>query len=372
MFSCTFCSQTFSNANDIIVHLKKIHKVSNDTSKFNCVFQSCTSNFLSYKNFKSHLKTHNREVKLNLNVNVRVQNREDDCNEIDCTFINDDAESQIDLNVSVPNTSMYEPASKKKKMDPQLASALQHKAAKIFCKFYAIPTITKKTIQSKMDLIEEVSDCSEMVEYEESIFDMLKAKLSEHELQRAHTFYKVTKFPLKGIFSSDHQRMNYFNEQDTLIPFNAHHIAYSNKRNRAGLDESTSVKCYTFDLNILFRKYLELPNVFATIKSFIENTPVSTDTISSFHQGKIWQKKISNFGNDLVIPLSLFIDDFEPNNALGSKSKIHKTGGVYLSIAALPTDLQTMLNREYFYCWASFCKTSKGVWVKSSFSSSFS
>jgi hypothetical protein len=362
MFVCTICSENFYVANDVIAHLHNSHNVGKQTSKFTCQFQKCVSSFLSYKTFKAHLKTHNKEINLRLSVAVSLQSAALESNELDLSNIDIDSFDASDQ-VEALESSFEEPVSKCVKLDPELTSALQFKAATAFSKFYAVPTVTRKIIQQKMNMIDEIANCEEMAEYEQSIFDMLKRKLNVHELERVNNFVKISKSPLQGIFSTDYQRMKYYLEQDSLVPFNANHIAYSNRRNRIGLEESKSIKCYTFDLPHLFRKYLELPNVFETVKNCLNNSALSEDLISSFLQGNIWQKKIANFKNEIVIPLSLFIDDFEPNNVLGSKSKIHKTGGVYLSIAALPTELQTMLD-NIFVAGIHFAKDRKEFGLK--------
>jgi predicted solute-binding protein len=53
-------------------------------------------------------------------------------------------------------------------------------------------------------------------------------------------------------------------------------IYLTNGKNRKGLEESKSnKKSYTSDLPNLFYKYLELPNVFATLKHCLENSKVA-------------------------------------------------------------------------------------------------
>lgn len=42
------------------------------------------------------------------------------------------------------------------------------------------------------------------------------------------------------------------------------------------------------------------------------------------------EKKEKDHGNQIVLPIFLFFDDYEVGNALGSHSGIHKLGAVYI------------------------------------------
>jgi len=54
-------------------------------------------------------------------------------------------------------------------------------------------------------------------------------------------------------------------------------------------------------------------------------------TLSNFIQGSLWKEKILSHQNKLVIPFFMYIDDFEINNPLGSKSMCHSISAIYYS-----------------------------------------
>lgn len=70
----------------------------------------------------------------------------------------------------------------------------------------------------------------------------------------------------------------------------------------------------------------------------------STQTIEHFLQGSFWQSRRVLHGDKLVMPFFLQIDDFEPLNALGSHSSIHKLGAAYVSLPCLPKHYQSQLS----------------------------
>lgn len=57
--------------------------------------------------------------------------------------------------------------------------------------------------------------------------------------------------------------------------------------------------------------------------------------IESEVQCNVWKKKMANFEGLEVIPIRLYQDDFEINNALGSKAGTQKISGMYLSFPLL-------------------------------------
>jgi len=54
-------------------------------------------------------------------------------------------------------------------------------------------------------------------------------------------------------------------------------------------------------------------------------------TLSNFIQGSLWKAKIFSHQSQIVMPFFLYIDDFEINNPLGSKSRCHSISAVYYS-----------------------------------------
>lgn len=63
--------------------------------------------------------------------------------------------------------------------------------------------------------------------------------------------------------------------------------------------------------------------------------------------GLIKQMKLIAMTLYIVIAIIVYFDDFEPNNAIGSRSGSHKIGGVYIKIACLPDHLNYKLAHIY-------------------------
>lgn len=99
-------------------------------------------------------------------------------------------------------------------------------------------------------------------------------------------------------------------------------------------------------LKSVLKTFLTLPNVLNSIISHMDQL-TSSDIISSIIQCDVWRKIEQRFGDELVLPLILYYDDFEINNPLGSHRGINKLGAVYCSIASLPHEYGSMLENIF-------------------------
>ena len=83
------------------------------------------------------------------------------------------------------------------------------------------------------------------------------------------------------------------------------------------------------------KHFLELPNVYEEITDFIkaEMAQNNNNLYTSLCQGRKWKHISVNFSSKIVIPLFLYYDDFEINDALSPTAGLHKIDGLYYRIA---------------------------------------
>jgi hypothetical protein len=358
MFNCKLCSCTLNTSNEFLKHLRDAHFVSSFTNEFCCTFRACHSKFNDYKSFKKHIKNHEKRndnvknvapLEIDLHVDVNVQFLHENSLEHQHFFNEEVREYDSDDETST-NEYIEMPPKKLKVNDDHsdVKFELSNKAATEISKLYAYPDVSRKIIQNFVDVTANISNSSEANEVHSQIITVLeKYNMSREDFSLISQNIEILKNPYQNHLRTDFKRMNFFSDKGSLIKVQDHHIGFINKKNRNGLEESSSAKTYVFDLVELFQKYLSLPLVLKTIIDFSERAKRNNQTLFSFLQGEIWKDKIKVFGNDIIIPLSLFVDDFEPNNPLGSKATIYKIGGVYLSIPALPLHLQCDLENIF-------------------------
>lgn len=108
-------------------------------------------------------------------------------------------------------------------------------------------------------------------------------------------------------------------------------------------------------LRIVFKYFFELPNIFNVTVENIKKMKMSSSNICDFFQSPLWLHILNFYPNKMVLPVFLFYDDFEINNPLGSHSGIHKLGGTYVSIPALPIQYQSHLENIFFSILCHSC-----------------
>lgn len=85
----------------------------------------------------------------------------------------------------------------------------------------------------------------------------------------------------------------------------------------------------------VLKQFLELPDVFDTILTNIENLN-NSDKFTNIIQSPLWKNiKDSYFKNRLVLPLFVYFDDVEPDNHTGSHAGDHSIGALYYQIPCI-------------------------------------
>lgn len=99
-------------------------------------------------------------------------------------------------------------------------------------------------------------------------------------------------------------------------------------------------------LQRLFTNFLSIPDVMTTIKAELAKSETSTK-LCSFLDGALWKKNLETVKSrrsGTYIPILHYYDDFETCNPLGSKAGVHKLGGNYTVVLALPPRFNSVLN----------------------------
>lgn len=98
----------------------------------------------------------------------------------------------------------------------------------------------------------------------------------------------------------------------------------------------------------VLKKYLELPNVYNSLIQYTSKKEYEiTEKIDCFLKGNLWPHMKSRFENKTVFPLTIYFDDLEVNNPLGSHSSIDEIGVIYYKITSLPPEYSSMLENIF-------------------------
>ncbi|KAG5684068.1 hypothetical protein PVAND_013317 [Polypedilum vanderplanki] len=100
--------------------------------------------------------------------------------------------------------------------------------------------------------------------------------------------------------------------------------------------------------------FLLLPKVLDDIVNHMKNLENSSK-IKNIIQGKSWKKIKTQFTHeDIILPLILYFDEFEPDNPLSSNAGNNKICGFYFSVPVIP---QHLLSKTEFIFVTQLCLT---------------
>lgn len=150
------------------------------------------------------------------------------------------------------------------------------------------------------------------------------------------------------VFKTEHMTLQFFKDNGFLFMPKKIIIASSlllRKRKQTTQLLTKKTNIVTIPLNLVLKKFLEMPRVFDKIISFMKSC-TDCSVIKSITQGTIWKSLDINAEN-IKIPLTFYFDEVEVNNPLGSHKGINKIGTVYCTISCLPPEYASMLENIF-------------------------
>lgn len=83
-------------------------------------------------------------------------------------------------------------------------------------------------------------------------------------------------------------------------------------------------------LGSVLKQFFQLKELLSDTLEYMNKCKHNTSIFTNFVQGIVWKYKESNNKLQTILPIFLFLDDYEIGNPLGSHSGIHKLGAVYI------------------------------------------
>ncbi|XP_071568106.1 uncharacterized protein [Temnothorax nylanderi] len=151
-------------------------------------------------------------------------------------------------------------------------------------------------------------------------------------------------------FKSEYKTLQYLQGRNCLflpklIPINSI-LSFSKVKKRSHQSHLQHQKLSIIPLKVILQKFLELPNVYQKIISYIEKSKKS-ESLNSIFQTDFWKSVEKNAGDKFILPLVLYFDDLEINNPLGSCKNKSKIGAVYCAIDSLPNKFSSLLENIF-------------------------
>ena len=226
---------------------------------------------------------------------------------------------------------------------------LREKADCLVAKLYSKPGIPRNMIDVMITDIRAFVDSGFMTLLQDYVSYLLT--LGEVDAaQRAvlTNMFQELRNPFQHL-STEHLRTKYFELLgDYIAP--CEYTIFS-RRERINTPDGPKLRNYDvtgqyIPLSQVFKRFLEIPNALEDILSYMEKVYNDDNLLSNFIQGSVWQRKLAQFKpGDIVLPLMVSYDDFEPNAALGNHSE--KLGAIYVFFACLPPEIRSRLENIF-------------------------
>lgn len=151
-------------------------------------------------------------------------------------------------------------------------------------------------------------------------------------------------------FPSEYRSFQHLEQSGFFIKPGNISIAGHMKPQRAKNKIINRVYNVTFQFSPMKRvltKFVESPNVFNTISTHINEISKEKQLIKSVLQCQLWGNIFKKYDNKIVFPLTLYFDDYEINEVLGSNRGKNKLGAVYYKLSCLPYEHASKLQNIF-------------------------
>lgn len=149
---------------------------------------------------------------------------------------------------------------------------------------------------------------------------------------------------------TEYKRITHFQTTGAYVPPESYHIGsrVGKKNSKKGVKaEMKQVTGQFIPLRYVLKKFFELPDVFKSTIQYMKDVQAESDVISNFVQCQRWKIISTKYfkNSDIVFPLIVYFDDWEPNNPLAPHSE--KIGAVYVTVPCLPPECQSKLENIF-------------------------
>ena len=330
-FSCFLCGFPLEGIDSLLLHLKLEHR-SNKT--YYC--KDCNRKYgAQWSSYRKHL----------INVHKVALHGSSGCAETDSCQNSGDDKMDCDVDVGSADVGLSEgtseiDASITVDFDDSFSRDVDVLVAKLYSKTGYPRNLVNSVIQDFTDFLSGHS------------FKILKnvclenlAKETPKDIRDTLSdMFETLSNPFEHL-SSEYKRFKHFQSLGSFIPPESYTID-SRIENVKGEPQMRDITGQVIPLRKVLQKFLELPDVFTEIDTFLKEVQSDDTMLQNVVQSDIWKRKRSMFReDDIVFPLSVDFDDFQPNNALGPHCE--SLGAVYVCLPCLPPYLQSKLENIF-------------------------
>lgn len=326
------CKENFSSFKYYLNHFNVFHKFDNF---FICINCDKERSFTNSKSFKNHMIQHFKTLSAALNTTLNVPTPKENEN-----GLNDNIPIHCEINEQNNNfTADLNHNTKLSDVIEQLNCALVED-------LYSIQNINRKDVQSIITLF-----CQYNKEIVSLIDDHVRVDTKEVETnQLVLSILSQFKTSFSKI-STEYKRIkelkknpSYIEPKTVIIGERVDNYRKENKL----LPQTINVEAILNPIKPVLENFFHNTKVLNSVFGYLKSLELPCTDISSFIQTTFWNEKTSNYNkHDIVLPIILYFDEFETNNALGSRAGLQNLGAVYISLPFIPKTMQSKLENIF-------------------------
>ncbi|XP_071653435.1 uncharacterized protein [Temnothorax longispinosus] len=347
---CPECENQFSNIRALWLHLSIVHKT-DKFDKFRCHEEKCFRVFCNWDLFRRHLVFyHNFHISSSFESSLLIQHNERSRDDMDIDNKEDSTESNQCNDQCMEHSS-------------NISKNVNDLILRFLSKLYANHQLPRSFVQElTIDVKQLFAEFLSIIK--PVINEKLRHKGIENNAMDELGCLLDSFLESFSNFSTEYRRFKALTirESGHLIPIHDYIIGdrIDDKIiHGVMVKEIVSVHAQFIPMTITLQKLFSLPDVLSLVKDYMRELEKETEILENFIQVQLWKNKVAKYFSDkFVIPLFLYFDDFEVNNALGSHTGIQKLGALYYFIACFPPQVNSLLENIFM---ASFFHSSDRV-----------
>ncbi|XP_058798086.1 uncharacterized protein LOC131668172 [Phymastichus coffea] len=378
VLDCSLCRSSFSTIKLFAQHLKVFHK---GALKFICNKRDCMRTFSNRSVFISHMGSHFSKTTSDLeNITKEIENDETvNLNFEEPKFFENNEKLDIEI-VLESNNKPVEKVSEPKDIEMTLESNNKPVEKVSECKETNFREETKQDYEIKVagavdmlmsSLYAKISLPINMIIFLMTMFqnfyntNFVEKMLSfNNKILRCDSLNNILNL-MKNIFfnySTYHKAIKSFKYlfyvESEVVP--VANILKTKRIHRRKKYVSVKVSVASVPIKKVLKHFLELPNVYSSIVNYINEKEKCKCICSIFHSER-WKYIKNKFPGKIVLPFTVFGDDFEINNPIGSHKGRNKLHSLYFTILGIPPEFASHLQNIFLLqiCKSEFKKIVK-------------
>lgn len=315
---CFKCNRIFTNIKEITIHFLYFHNLK-PYDTFICVYEQCPQSFTSIHALKKHVKS-----KHNSNQNTS------------------DTSIKLTHTTSFEKNDAIEIEAKETEILPEQITSfcIQDNILNFVLSLYSKDNLSRKQANEILNDIQEF-----LTKPISLLLESIENFKTDATLQK---IAKILLCPFEN-FNTEYKLLKHLESKDLYLSPNNYKIdeTVQEKHQKGKISiKSVATKGIMMPVEFQIKKFLEQPGIFKKILDY-EKEINSSNSNSHFLNSKLWQNKLKNFKDKIVLPLYLYYDDFEIDNPLGSHAGAHTISAFYYTFASLPPHYLSKLDNIF-------------------------